>query len=70
MWCRAFEQAHQMGLKTIALTGGKMGILRQKADVAICVPSENTQHIQEVHLAVEHLLCMLTERDLFGGEEK
>jgi len=67
---RAFEQAHQKGMKTIALTGGKMGILSQKADVAICVPNENTQHIQEVHLAVEHLLCMLTERSLFGGEEK
>ena len=67
---RAFEQARQKQMKTIALTGGQIGILGQKADVAICVPSESTQHIQEVHLAVEHLLCLLTERDLYGGEEK
>ena len=67
---RAFDQARQKRMKTIALTGGQIGLLGQKADVAICVPSESTQHIQEVHLAVEHLLCMLTERDLFGGEEK
>jgi D-sedoheptulose 7-phosphate isomerase len=67
---RAFAQARQKRMKTIALTGGRMGVLGQKADAAICVPSESTQHIQEVQLAVEHLLCMLTEQDLFGREEK
>ena len=67
---RAFDQARQKRMKTIALTGGQIGLLGQKADVAICVPSESTQHIQEVHLAVEHLLCMLIERDIFGREEK
>jgi len=67
---KAFDQARQKRMKTIALTGGRMGLLSQKADVAICVPSESTQHIQEVHLAVEHLLCMLIERDIFGREEK
>jgi D-sedoheptulose 7-phosphate isomerase len=40
--------------------------LVQLADVAICIPSENTQHIQEAHLAVEHIICHLVERALFG----
>jgi hypothetical protein len=36
------------------------------ADVAVCIPSDNTQHIQEAHLAVEHIICHLVERALFG----
>ena len=41
--------------------------LLELADVAICVPSDNTQHIQETHLAIEHLLCHLVERALFDA---
>jgi D-sedoheptulose 7-phosphate isomerase len=40
--------------------------LLQFADVAICVPSENTQHIQEAHIAIEHIICHLVEREVFG----
>jgi hypothetical protein len=36
------------------------------ADVAICVPIENTQHIQEAHIAIEHIICHLVEREVFG----
>ena len=41
------------------------GGIVELADVAICVPSENTQHIQEAHLAIEHVICELVERHLF-----
>ena len=47
---------------------GRMPLL-QYADVAICVPSENTQHIQEAHLAIEHIICHLVERALFGEQQ-
>jgi D-sedoheptulose 7-phosphate isomerase len=43
--------------------------LLQWADVAICVPSDNTQHIQETHLAIEHIVCHLVERALFGEQQ-
>ena len=36
---------------------------RRLADVAIQVPSRDTQLIQQVHLVVEHLICELVERD-------
>jgi phosphoheptose isomerase len=62
---RAVDLAHATGLRTVALTGSG-GRLAKVADVAISVPSEDTQHIQETHLAIEHLLCMLVERALFG----
>ena len=104
---RAFETAHAMGVKTVALTGAGTGERRgghrfeenwsppvgslascpqpasnatppgppsvrrgmiDLADVAICVPSDNTQHIQEAHIAIEHIICHLVERAVFGEQ--
>lgn len=61
---RAVEIAKTLKLKTIVLSGAK-GRLRGLADAAICIPSDSTQHIQEAHLPIEHLLCHLVERALF-----
>jgi D-sedoheptulose 7-phosphate isomerase len=49
----------------IALTGASGGALAPLADVAIRVPSTTTAHIQESHLAIEHLLAMVAERALY-----
>ena len=62
---RAVARARELGMRTIALTGGDGGKLRGDADVAICVPSEVTSHTQEAHIAVEHLLATLVEQELF-----
>jgi D-sedoheptulose 7-phosphate isomerase len=56
-------------MATIALTGTQ-GRLKVLADVAIAVPSDSVQHIQEAHLSIEHILCYLVERDLFRGADK
>jgi len=61
---RAVRLARVAGLRTIVFTGAG-GQLAALADVAINVPSTDTQHIQEAHLAVEHLICWLVERDLY-----
>jgi D-sedoheptulose 7-phosphate isomerase len=61
---RAVRGAHTAGLRSVVLTGAD-GVLAGLADVAISVPSTDTQHIQEAHLAIEHLICWLVERDLF-----
>ena len=58
---RAFEAARRRGLRTVALLGGDGGELLPLADVAIVVPSRDTQHIQEVHGVVVHLLAELVE---------
>lgn len=68
---RAMEAASAAGLATIALTG-MGGRMSELADVAIVVPSQDTQHVQEAHLAIEHVVCDLVERHLFDekvGEE-
>ena len=57
---RAVEVASEAGLRSVSLTG-KDGRLAGLVDVAISVPSTDTQHIQETHLAVEHILCELVE---------
>jgi D-inositol-3-phosphate glycosyltransferase len=62
----AFEAAQRLNLKTIALLGGNGGELRTKADIAIVVPTLETQRIQEVQLLVIHLLCELVEEHLLA----
>jgi D-sedoheptulose 7-phosphate isomerase len=62
---RAVERASEMGLKSIGLLGSE-GRLSGQCDVAIAVPDPSTQHIQEAHLAIEHVLCELVEIQLFG----
>jgi D-sedoheptulose 7-phosphate isomerase len=62
---RAVEAAKRKSIRTVALTGNSGG-LATLADVAISVPSTNTQYIQETHIAVEHVLCELVESTLFG----
>ena len=64
---RAVSAAGSMGLRTIAVMGPG-GHLDGAVDVAISVPSANAQCIQEAHLAIEHMLCHLVERILFGDE--
>jgi len=62
---RAMEAARAANMQTIVLTGNS-GRLVEIADVAISVPSANTQYIQEAHLVIEHILCDLVECYLFG----
>ena len=52
-------------LKVIALTGADGGKLKSFADVCICVPETETYKIQELHLPVYHLLCLMLEEHFF-----
>ena len=63
---RAVRYARTAGLRSVVLTGAG-GQLKALADVAISVPSTDTQHIQEAHLAIEHLICWFVERDLYSS---
>ncbi len=59
---RALEKAHELQMKTIALTGQGGGKLKDIADLIIEVPSEKTPQIQELHLPIYHFLCEQVER--------
>jgi D-sedoheptulose 7-phosphate isomerase len=62
---RAAETARGRALRVIALTGEGGGKLAPAADVVIRVPSSATAHIQEAHLAIEQLLALLVEEELY-----
>lgn len=51
---------------TIGLTGLKGGLMKGMCDICICVPSEDTPRIQEVHILIGHIICSIVEEDLFG----
>ena len=60
----AVKTATEMQIKTIGLTGQGGGQLAELCDVCICVPSSETNHIQEMHIAVGHYLCGVVESTL------
>ncbi len=53
-------------MATVGLLGKDGGSTKDLVDVAIIVPSENTQRIQESHLAIGHILCGIIEQELYG----
>lgn len=63
---RAIEAARENSIKTIGLTGQSGGLMRQLCDICICVPSDRTNHIQEMHIAVGHMICGAVERAMDG----
>jgi D-sedoheptulose 7-phosphate isomerase len=65
---KALEQARSMGVHTIAYTGNNGGKMAALADINIIIPSTITMNIQESHLALEHIFCMVVERCIFGQD--
>ena len=66
---KAMEAAREIGMKTVALTGGTVrpgGDLTAICDLVLNVPSDHTPHIQETHLWLEHVLCEIVEQQMFG----
>ena len=64
---RALEVARELGMLTIGLTGENGGDMRALCDLAICVPSSQTNHVQEMHIAVGHMICAIVENELCSG---
>lgn len=65
---KALNLAKTLGLHTIAYTGNNGGAMASLADINIIIPSNTTMNIQESHLALEHIFCMLVERFYFGPD--
>lgn len=61
----ALRAAREKGLTTVGLGGRSGGEMLPFCDHALLVDAESTPLIQEVHLAVEHLLCQLVDYYLF-----
>lgn len=62
----ALQVARSRGLVTVLFTGESGGKALPLADVAIRVPSPDTQHVQEAHIALGHALCAGVEAGVAG----
>jgi D-sedoheptulose 7-phosphate isomerase len=65
---KALEMSRKLGILTIGFGGGGGGKMPSLCDFNVIVPSEITAHIQESHLALEHIYCNLVEIVYFGAE--
>lgn len=63
---RALELSKQMGIMTIGLCGRTGGSMPPLCDYCIRIPSDVTMYIQQTHLALEHIFCMIVEQHYFG----
>lgn len=63
---KAIHLANRMGITTVAFTGNDGGEMARHCDLNVIVPSAVTMNIQESHLVLEHIFCMLVELCYFG----
>jgi D-sedoheptulose 7-phosphate isomerase len=61
---QAVHAAREKQLGTVGFLGKGGGKLRALVDDAMVVPSDVTSHIQEIHLAIQHVIVELVERQL------
>ena len=62
---KAAVQAHNNGMKVIALTSKGENELSRLADIAVCAPrAAHSDRIQEIHIKVIHILIQAIEAEL------
>lgn len=62
----ALMTAKVMGAASLALTGRDGGKIAKIADYSLIAPEQETYRIQEVHIALYHLLCAYIESEMFS----
>lgn len=63
----AFRAANELGATTVALTGGDKSPLSELADIPILAPAFDTPRIQEMHIAIGHIVCEIVEKNIADG---
>jgi D-sedoheptulose 7-phosphate isomerase len=67
---KAIDAARKKRMKIILFTGTKGEKLSSKATYSFVVPSDNTPRIQETHITLGHVLCLMVEEILFEQPRK
>ena len=62
---KAVEEAKKLGLITCVLLGKDGGALKGKCDYEFIIPGETSDRIQEVHMAILHIIIEGVERIMF-----
>lgn len=61
----AAQMAKVKGLTVISLTGETGGKIKDYSDITIKAPSNIVYEIQELHLPIYHLICLMVESESF-----
>ncbi len=64
----ALKVMKELGGTAVLFSGGDGGKAREQADVAVLVPSRNTQIVEDVHMVLGHVIFTLL-RDRMGGDK-
>jgi D-sedoheptulose 7-phosphate isomerase len=62
----ALRTCREEKIITIGLTGSSGGKMKDLCDICLSVPSDETPRIQEMHILIGHIICMIVEAKLFG----
>jgi D-sedoheptulose 7-phosphate isomerase len=62
---KAVEKARAQGMRVVGMTGAGGGKMRDLCDILLNVPSGDTPRIQEAHILIGHIVCLLVEKALF-----
>ena len=65
---KALHQAKKLDIHTIGFSGNSGGKMATLCDHNVIIPSAVTMNIQECHLTLEHIFCMVVERCYFGPD--
>jgi D-sedoheptulose 7-phosphate isomerase len=65
---KALNLCKELGITTVGYIGNCGGAMSALCDISVVVPSTVTMNIQESHLALEHILCMVVECFYFGAD--
>ena len=67
---KAMEKAKELGLITIGLLGKDGGELKGKMNYEFIIPGETSDRIQEIHMAILHIIIEGVERKMFPENYK
>lgn len=67
---KAFQTGYELGLHTFALLGKDGGQIDGTCDLQLIAPGKTTDRIQEIHIAVLHIIVETVERIMFPENYK
>ena len=60
----ALKSAKLLKIKTIGVTGSNCSGFKELCDITISVPASRPDRIQEMHIAIGHIICEIVESEL------
>ena len=54
---KAYMIAKEHGVLTVGFSGYDGGVMKDLCDICVVVPFHNTQHVENFHLSLGHLIC-------------